>query len=140
MSNSLIRILIAVVLIAHGIGHTSGLFPVFGWAKSEVWTGRSWVLDPVLGESLSRWLGVLIWLLATLGFISAGLGLLGYIVPQSSWRVLALASSVISLVGILLYWNGFPNLGSKASALVVDVATLIALLWARWPTPEIAGA
>jgi hypothetical protein len=51
MSNSLIRILIKMVMVAHGVGHTLGLFPAFGWTKSEVWAGQMGLSMPQRGMS-----------------------------------------------------------------------------------------
>jgi hypothetical protein len=140
MSSSLLRIAIAVILIAHGIGHTLGLFPLFGWGKSDAWTGQSWLFTGLLGDTPARWLGALIWIAATLGFIAAGMGILGFAPLQAPWRTVAVASSILSLVGVLFYWNGFPDMGPRVGALAVDIVALAALLVMHWPPPEmIAG-
>jgi hypothetical protein len=56
------------------------------------------------------------------------------------WRTLAIWSSVISLVAIALFWNAFVALfPNKIGAIAVDVATLVALLWASWPTEADIG-
>jgi hypothetical protein len=63
------------------------------------------------------------------GFIAAGLGLFDVLVPHSAWRQLAVASAVVGLVALALFWNAFvtffPN---KVGALAVNIATLWALL------------
>jgi len=125
------RIVIAVVLLAHGIGHSLGLFPAFGLAKTKRWTDHSWLLTNFIGESAARWFGVVLWLAAMFGFIGAALGFYGILIPQ--WRILAIASAIVSLAGLSLYWNAFPSLTNKIGAIAVDVIILGTLLWANWP-------
>lgn len=140
MSNDTLRIVIALVLIVHGIGHSLGWFPAFGWAKAEHWSEQSWLLSNILGPSATRWIGITIWLVALVGFLAAGLGLFGILVPATWWRTLAVVSAIVSLVGLALFWNAFPGLLNKVGAIGVDVAALVALLWARWPPAEMVGA
>lgn len=128
------RIVIAVVLLAHGIGHSLGLFPAFGLAKTERWTDHSWLLTDLIGESAARWFGVVLWLATMLGFIGAALGFYG---SQEWWRSLAIASAIVSLAGLALYWNAFPSLTNKIGTIAVDVIILVALLWAHWPASDI---
>jgi len=130
------RIVIALVLLAHGIGHSLGLFPAFGLAKTKQWTDHSWLLTDFIGESAARWFGVILWLAAMLGFIGAALGFYGILIPQE-WRSLAIASAIVSLVGIALYWNAFQSLTNKIGAIAIDLIILVALLWAHWPASEI---
>jgi len=129
------RIVIAVVLLAHGIGHSLGLFPAFGLAKNERWTDHSWLLTNFIVESAARWSGVVLWLAAMFGFIGSALGFYGVLIPQ--WRLLAIGSAIVSLAGLSLYWNAFPSLGNKIGAIAVDVIILVALLWAHWPASDI---
>ena len=69
------------------------------------------------------------------GFIAAAMALMGWLVPHDMWRTLAIWSSVISLIAIILFWNAFVTLfPNKIGAIAVDVATLVALLWANWPS------
>jgi len=128
------RIVIAVVLLAHGIGHSLGLFPALSLAKTKQWTDHSWLLTDFIGESAARWFGVILWLAAMFGSIGAALGFYGI---QEWWRSLAIASAIISLAGLALYRNAFPSLVNKIGAIAVDVIILVALLWARWPASDI---
>ncbi|HMN31636.1 MAG TPA: hypothetical protein PKE45_26040, partial [Caldilineaceae bacterium] len=92
MIGTLVRLLIAVVLIAHGVGHTLGLFPLLSWFQGDGWSDQSWLLTSLLGEDLTRWLGVLIWVFVTLAFVVLGLSLLATATPLSWWRSLALVA------------------------------------------------
>jgi len=122
---------VGLVLIAHGIGHTMGLFPLFGAARSAFWTGDSWLLTPAIGE-VSRWMALPIWLVASIGFILAGIGLLGFGIHPAAVRPIVLISAAASLLGVALFTNSLASTGSVVGALIVDVLVLAALLL-RWP-------
>lgn len=140
MSPTLLRILIAGVFFVHGVGHTMGLLPITGLASSESWTAESWLLTGILGDTITRVIGFILFLIAFLGFVGAALALMGWLVPHELWRTLAIWSAVISLIAVILFWNAFVTLfPSKIGAIAVDVATLVALLWANWPTEADIG-
>jgi p-aminobenzoyl-glutamate transporter AbgT len=104
-----------------------------GISSTETWHGRSWLLTNLLGESVSRTLGLIIYLVSTVGFIAAGLGVMGWLVPNDWWRTLALVSAVISLVGLIFYWHSLVALFNKIGALGVNLAVLIGILLLNWP-------
>jgi len=45
----------------------------------------------------------------------------------------------VSLVGIVVMWDGIAT-SSALMAAAFDSAVLVALLWAHWPTAELAGS
>jgi hypothetical protein len=97
-------------------------------------------LTPILGETVSRILSIILFLIALIGFIGSTLALLDWVIPHDWWRMLALVSSVISIVTIVLFWNAFvtffPN---KVGAFGVDIAVLVCLLILNWPTEAALG-
>lgn len=129
MSTTTIRIITGIVLIVHGIGHVMALLPALNISSTDKWHYRSWLLTGFLGDMVSRVLVIVLFGAAMIGFIAAGLGLFGWLVPHSAWQTLAIVSAVISLVALALFWNSFvaffPN---KIGAIVVNIATLWALL------------
>ena len=129
MSASTILIITGLVLIVHGIGHVMAFFPALNITSTDNWHYRSWLLTGLLGDTISRVLVIILFGAAMIGFIGAGLGLFGWLVPHSAWQTLAIVSAVISLVALALFWNSFvaffPN---KIGAIVVNIATLWALL------------
>ena len=66
------------------------------------------------------------------GFILAGIAVF---IGLRLWRALAVASAVISLVTMALFWQTAMGIGA-----IVDVGILVALVWARWPQPKLVGA
>jgi hypothetical protein len=148
MSGSTLRIVIAGVLCFHGIGHLMGVIPALGLVRIgesspdalKNWSSRSWLLTGLLGRTGANVVCAVLFATASICAVGAGLGLLGWLVPHQSWRTLAIVSAVVSLVAVALYWNGlmlfFPH---KVGALSVDVATLVCLLVANWPSVTAIG-
>lgn len=133
MSNDSWRMLIAAVIAVHGIGHTYFLVYALGLDK-RVQTGRSWLLSGRLPDAAVKAVGILIWLLATAGFVAAGVGVFG---QHDWWRGLAVVSSVISLLGLALFLQAklpFFNAGA------MDAIILVALLLLHWPSPALIGS
>lgn len=140
MSSTTLRLIIALVLFVHGIGHVMGIMPMMGLSTIETWNARSWLLTSLLGDTITRVIGFILFAAAMIGFIGAALGLMDWLVPHEWWRMLAIVSAVISLVAIALFWNAFvtffPN---KLGAIAVNAAVLIGLLIAGWPTEAQLG-
>ena len=98
------------------------------------------MLTGLLGDTAVRIISVALFLAALVGTAGAALGLLGWGVPHEWWRTLAVVSATISLVTIVLYWNDliffFPH---KVGSISVDIAILVCLLWANWPSEAAIG-
>jgi hypothetical protein len=148
VSGTTLRIIIAGVICFHGIGHLMGVIPALGLFKiSESspsalknWSSRSWLLTDLLGDGVASVVCAILFAVGFVGFVGAGLGLLGWLVPHAWWRTLAIVSAVVSLVAVALFWNAlmlfFPH---KVGALGVDTAILVGLLVANWPTEAAIG-
>lgn len=119
----ILMVLAAIVLIAHGIGHTIGfLGPWFGAYQGT--TDKPWILpgDQVLNSATGRVWGV-IWLGAMILFIGSGIGVF---MDDMWWRILAVIGSVVSIVAVVPWWNSVLP-GAKAGV-ALDVAILLVLL------------
>lgn len=140
------RVWFGLFLIAHGIITTaisSGSFkggagianPAWlGWWPSAL--GQSWLLARLgVENSVASTAGGVLWLLGGLALVAAGLSVLGVVVPVEWWRGLAVGGAVISLLALLLYLHPFYVLG-----IALNVAILMAILWAHWPAAAVAGA
>ncbi len=137
MDSSLLRWLVVIVLVAHGLGHIMGVL--------EAWTSvpagfadRPWLFsDAVTIESgLGRAWSAL-WLVAMIAFVAAGIGLAS---NQPWWPTLAVVAAVISLAAVLPWWGVMP-MGSEIGAIVVNVVVLAALLpgWREQVLQALAG-
>jgi hypothetical protein len=135
-----LRIIIAVVLFIHGIGHIMGVLPALQVVDVAGWNSRSWLLTPIMGETASRILSAVLFLMALIGFLGSTLALMGWLVPHDWWRTLAVVSAVISLVTVILFWNAFVALvPNKVGALGVDITVLVCLLLLNWPSETAIG-
>jgi len=148
MSPIFLRIIIAGVLAFHGVGHAMGIIPALqlpffqnqsgAWAQN--WSSRSWLLTPLLGDAISRIIAIILFAVPLLGFLGAALGLMGWLVPYEWWRSLAIVSAVVSLIALGLFWNAFIYLfPHKVGAIAVNVAVLVGLLGANWPSEADIG-
>jgi hypothetical protein len=134
----MLRIIIAVVLFAHGIGHIMGILQVTRVATvNPAWQGDSWLLSGVLGTQLAQLVGVLLWGIALVGFIALAGVVMGWL-PVAWWVPLAVGSSLASLAGLALFPTAFPTF-STVGAAVVDAAVLGAVLWLAWTPSELAA-
>ena len=133
----MLKSLFAILLIAHGLVH-AGLAaapipndpdPKPGAFFTAI--ERSWLL-PKLGMNGStiQWIGIILVVLATLGFVLAGLGGLGVPGLNAVWQTLAVFSACVSLLLLILFWHTWLVVG-----VLIDIGILVALLWAKWP-PE----
>ena len=135
---AMFRIIIAIVLFAHGIGHILGPLQVTRVAVvNPEWDGDSWLLSGATGASAAQVIGVILWLAAMVGFTALAAVVMGWL-PQSWWVPLALGSSLISLAAIGLFPSVFPT-GSTVGALVVDIAVLVAVIWWHWAPGDAAA-
>lgn len=123
-ANGLLRWVIVVVLLAHGIGHVMGVLEA--WTSIEAgFAERPWLFSDVVtiqsgvGRAFS-----LLWLVAMIGFVAAGIGLA---TGQPWWTTLAIVSAVISLVAVVP-WFGVMPVGSAIGAILVDVAVIVTLV------------
>jgi hypothetical protein len=129
------RILISIVVAAHGIGHVLFLVSTFGladWGQSA----HSWLLTNAVGDVATRAIGTIIWFVAVAGFLAAAVGIW---TEMEWWRTAAIVSSIVSIIGLVLFWSN-PAGGPTLSALVFDIVILVALVILRWPPSTLVGA
>lgn len=143
----MLRYLIGAILLGHGLIITAqsigNLRAISSQPPNPVWLGwwptrlgQSWLLAALSleGTLVDRAFGLL-WLASGGCLVAAALGVLGWIVPASLWRTLAVYGASGSLVMLLLYLHPMFVIG-----LLVDLGILAALLWANWPSPGTLSA
>jgi hypothetical protein len=134
----MVKLVIAVVLLAHGIGHSLGLLQVFKVATvNPAWDGGSWLLDGFVGATASQIVGSALWIVALVGFSVVAASVLGWL-PGAWFGPVAIVSTVASLAGLALFPSAFP-VTSTVGALAIDVIVLAATLFYRWQ-PSNLGA
>ena len=131
----MLKIVLAIFLIAHGLAH-AGLAAAPNPDDPNAKPGafftaveRSWLLSKLgLNASIIRWIGIILVALSTLGFVLAGLGIFGVPGLITIWRTIAVISAEVSLLLLILFWHPWLPVG-----VLINIGTLIALLWAKWP-------
>jgi len=133
----MIKIVVALILFAHGIGHIMGPLKVFNVATiNPQWQGDSWLFGG-LGIGATNIIGVVLWLSALLGFSALAAVVMGWL-PAEWWTPLAISSSLVSLAGVLLFPLAFPTF-STIGAVAVDVVVLASVVWFHWSPGELAA-
>ena len=132
------KILLGVLLILIGIVH-AGLaatpVPNDLAPRPRTFFTRSRLLSALhLSQAGTRFVGLTLVALATLGFTASGLGLVGVPFLATSWRAITVESAVVSALLILLFWHPSLFIG-----VIVDVAILASPLWLQWPPPSLFG-
>ena len=101
----MLKTAIAIFIIAHGLVH-SILAAAPNPADPNANPGafftaidRSWLL-PKLGlhASIIHWIGIVLVVMSTLGFVLAGLGIFGVPGVSVIWRTVAIISAMVSLL------------------------------------------
>jgi hypothetical protein len=134
----MLKIIIALVLLSHGIGHSMGLLQVFKVATvSPQWNGDSWLLTGSGGSAVSQIVAVSLWTLAIVGFAALAAVVVGWL-PEAWWLPLAVGASAVSLAGLLLFPVAFP-LFSTIGAFAANVAVLVAVLWFQWVPSDLTA-
>jgi hypothetical protein len=139
MSSTTLRIVIAIVLFVHAVGHGQGVLAALGVFSSENWNARSWLFDNLLGEKGSRAVALVLWAASFLGFLAAGFAFLGIGIPHDMWRTLALIFVIPSVLGLVFYWHSLAQFFNKVGAIGVNAAIVIGLLILHWPTEADIG-
>jgi hypothetical protein len=141
MSAQTIKVLVAGALLLHGLGHAGALGALVAHSR-RYFTGfwlpaRSW-LFPSLAAPAARTVASTFWVLSTIGFVAASMSFWGILVPGEAWRHLALASSIVSMLGIALFFGTWPAFNTVA-ALAMNLAVLVTQLWLHWPPQSMLG-
>jgi hypothetical protein len=138
----MLKIALALFLIAHGLVHSILAIapnPSDPDAKPGTFftaVERSWLLPQLgLDATTIRWIGIILVALSTLGFILAGLGVLGVPGLNTIWRTVSVVSSCLSLLLLILFWHPWLIVG-----VLIDIGILLALLWAKWPPVNMIGS
>lgn len=131
----MLRIIFAAFVVLHGlvhllyVGQSQRLFEL---QPGMVWPDRSWAFSRFLGDGTTRAVASACCVLAAIGFVAGGIGLL---VRQAWWRPAAASAAAFSTVFLVLFWNGqLERLDDQGGiAVLINLAILAALLIFQWP-------
>lgn len=97
------KTILSIIIILHGAVHiwfVLLLNNVVRHTPDMGWTGKSWLLAE---SNLTRYVGTVIYLLATVLFISSSIGIM---LNKAWYPALLLISAFVSSAGILLFFDG----------------------------------
>src|SRR5215469_2481941 len=102
------RYIIAIVLLAHGIGHIMPFMAAWTPKSSKVgFSDASWIFSGGVGvESPIGQAFALLGLLALIGFVAGALGLSTH---QAWWPMVTMVAAVISIVTIVPWITAWPT-------------------------------
>jgi hypothetical protein len=126
----MIRIIIGVFVVLHGLVHLLYLgqsFRYFELQPEMVWPDGSWAFSKILGDGTTRMVAAVFLVVAAIGFMAGGLGIL---FTQAWWRPMVAGAAAFSAVVFLLFWDGkMQQLDDKGGVgLLINLAILVALL------------
>jgi hypothetical protein len=131
----MVRIIFGVFIVLHGLVHMlyfGQSTRYFELQPGLAWPDGSWTFSTLLGDERTRWLASASCVLAAIGFVAGGVGILA---GQAWWRSLAVGAAAFSAVMYVLLWNGqVQRLHDQGGiGVLINVAVLVVVLVLRWP-------
>lgn len=120
------QIIFGVFCVLHGLvhilyfGQSSRYFEL---KQGMLWPDGAWVFSKWLGATSVRMLASLLLVVAAIGFVSGGVGL---ILNQTWWPSVVAGVAIFSTIIYLLFWDGgFQNLdGEGGVGILINMAIL----------------
>lgn len=96
------------------------------------WPDDSWALSRLIGYEATRVLASICCVVATIGFVAGGTGIL---LRLDWWRPLVVGSAVFSAVLFILFWDGEKRrLANQGGVdVLINMAILFVVLIIQWP-------
>ncbi len=134
----MLRFIIGAFIVLHGLVHLlyfGQSWRLFELQPKMVWPEGSWAFSKLLGDGATRLLASISCVLAAIGFVTGGTGIL---VRQAWWSPVIVSSAAFSVVIFILFWDGkMQKLDDKGGiGLLLNIAILVAVLILRWPDFE----
>jgi len=131
----MLRIIVIVFVVLHGLVHLLYVGQsqrIFELQAGLVWPDGSWAFSRLLGDDVTRAVASACCVLAALGFVAGGIGLLA---RQPSWRLFVASAAAFSASALLLLWNGqLERLNDQGGiAVLINLAILTLLIVFQWP-------
>jgi hypothetical protein len=130
------RFVFGIFIVLHGLVHLlySGQSArYFELKPGMVWPDGSWAFSRLLRNEAARNLASISLILAAIGLIAGGVGIL---LSQAWWRPVVVSAIAVASVVYILFWNGkMQNLdGQGVVGLLINTAILLTVLLLRWPS------
>jgi hypothetical protein len=132
-----LQFIFGVFLVLHGLVHLLYLGQSsrrFELKPGMVWPDGSWAFSKLLGEKHTRMLASAVLIVAAIGFLASGIGLL---LSQTWWWSIVTATAIFSSLTFVLLWNGkLRHLDDQGGVgVVINGVVLLAALVVPLPLP-----
>jgi len=129
------RFLFGAFIVLHGFVHLlyfGQSARYFELKPGMVWPDGSWIFSRLLGDAAARNLASILLILAAIGLVVGGVGIL---MSQTWWRPVVVGVAALSSIVYTLFWNGrIQNLdGQGVIGLLINLAILLVVLIVRRP-------
>jgi uncharacterized membrane protein YphA (DoxX/SURF4 family) len=129
----MIKLLFGVFIVLHGLVHLLYLGQsrrLFELQPGMVWPDGSWAFSRFLGLEATRTMASGLLILAAIGFVAGGVGLL---LNQSWWPAVVVGSAIFSTAVYLLLWDGAAqSLADKGGVgILINIAIVGVVYWVR---------
>jgi hypothetical protein len=129
------KFIFGIFIVMHGLVHLlyfGQSARYFELKPGMVWPDGSWAFSRLLGNETARNLASILLILAAMGLIVGGVGML---VSQAWWRPVVLGAATFSSLAYILFWNGrMQNLDEQGLVgLLINMSILLAVLLLRLP-------
>jgi hypothetical protein len=133
MSTQVIKLIVFIVLLVHGIGHIQGVVAGFGAKINNYNPTQSWLLKNQ-SERTNRVICLVLFLITAFIGIAAALSFRSIIFPESIWQTLTLITALLSSFCLIAFPNGFAMLFNKIGAIAVNLIIYYSILFRQyWP-------
>ena len=127
---SMLRFIIGGFLVLHGLVHLlyfGQSLRFFELQPGLVWPDGSWTFSKLLGDKATRLLATIFCVVAAVGFVAGGVGIL---VMRGWWQPVVVGSAAFSGIIFMLLWDGrTQKLADKGGiGLLINLAILVVVL------------
>ena len=127
----MLRFIFGVFIMLHGLVHLlyfGQSWRLFELQSGMVWPDGSWAFSKLFGDKLTRLLASIACVVAAVGFVVGGIGIL---VMQYWWRPVVVGSAAFSAMIYILFWDGkMQRLDNKGGVgLLINLAILVAVYY-----------
>lgn len=125
-----IHIASGIFLVLHGLVHLlyfGQSARYFELQPGMVWPDGAWTFSAFAGDKTIRWLASVLLVVAAIGFVAGGAGVL---LQQTWWRPVVVSAAVFSTVIYILLWDGkLQKLHDKGGVgILINIVILVVLL------------
>lgn len=126
----MLKFIFGVLIVLHGLVHLLYFGQsrrLFELQPGMLWPKGSWAFSKFFGDESTKSLASISCVLAAIGLIAGGIGIL---VSQAWWHPVVVGSASFSALIFILFWDGeLQKLDDKGGiGLLINIAILIAVL------------